>query len=420
MEARYEEMLAGVVAEPVGSPDRWSEYLVQGEQYLVTNFFGGQTNQLFHKLYALYAARELGAVALLPSFVAIHFSGHTYRPVDTIYDMPRFYDLAGVRAFPLRRISVDVGEGIAGRELLRIPCWTFTAYAKPDATWLPPPAASLSEYGIHLDYSWPDPDAISTPAGQPVALDEVLTFLSNRTHQTSWIEQNRVRRLPDNPPHTLPIFDAANIPPVALDNPVQCVDALFYVRSDWSRMWDQIGQHLHFEAGVQQAAEEYLRILLDVPEGQDFPPYISVHVRGTDFRIVHGSIPSPTFVDKVAEVRQLLAKRSAAVESNATRAGTRRQSSKLAPEEEYPVVFTTDEQPTSAIWRELESRGWKGVDHTRFNTTQRFDPWYPSLIDAAILAGAQGMVGTALSTYSFVSGERVKSWQGGVYLEAKL
>ncbi|BGP35372.1 hypothetical protein JCM10296v2_007208 [Rhodotorula toruloides] len=419
MDARYKEMLASVVLDPDRPPDWWSEYLVPGEQYLVTNFFGGQTNQLFHKLYALYAARELGAVALLPSFVAIHFPGHTHRSIDAIYDMPRFYNLTGVRTFPLQGISPDGIQNTTTLEPLRLQCWTFTAYTKPDATWLPPPAGSLREYGIQLDYSWPDPEAVSTPSGQPVGLDDVFAFLSNRTRQASWIERNRFRLLPHNPLRTSPVFDPANIPPLTLDNPVQCVDALFYVRSGWSRMWDQIGRHLHFVGRVQQAAEEYLRILLEVPKGQDVPPYISVHIRGTDFRTVHGSIPSAHFVNKVAEVRQLLAKRLANVESNGTRAKTPQQTSLSAPET-YPVVFTTDEQPASTIWRELAAHGWKGVDHIRMNTTQRFDPWYPSLIDGAVLAGAQGMVGTALSTYSFVSGERVKSWQGGVYLEAKL
>lgn len=35
-------MLAGAEADSARAHNRWKDYLVEGEQYIVTNFFGGQ------------------------------------------------------------------------------------------------------------------------------------------------------------------------------------------------------------------------------------------------------------------------------------------------------------------------------------------------------------------------------------------
>ncbi|BGO95648.1 hypothetical protein NBRC10512_004323 [Rhodotorula toruloides] len=418
LRGRYEKMLARVMLHPEQPPESWKDQVVPGEQYLFSNFFGGQTNQLMIKLNALSAAKDLGAVALIPSFVALHFKGHSHRPIDRMYDMPRFYNLTGLRAVPLDRFKAH-NLTAASVEPDRVTCWTYAAYSSPKAPYLPPPARFLSEYGISLDYSYPDPQTLSTPVGQPVRVEDIVAFLANGTGQAGWIERNRVEQLPEAPS---PAFDPASIPPRSPDEQVHCVDALYYLKSRWPSTWGDVGQHLHFLPEVQTAAQEYLRVLLEVPEGQDIPPYISVHVRGTDFRTGHGSISSSSFVEQVAEVRKLVAKRLKDFESGVLTASSTwpaPRSFMLTPEE-YPVVFTSDEHPTSAFWHELEGHGWKGVDHIRFNTTERFDPWYPSLIDGAVLSGAEGIVGTAASTYSAVSGERVKSWQGGVYVEAQL
>lgn len=59
MEAQYKEMLADVVMDSSRPPDRWSEYLVAGEQYLVTNFFGGQSELANSSCFPLSPARML-------------------------------------------------------------------------------------------------------------------------------------------------------------------------------------------------------------------------------------------------------------------------------------------------------------------------------------------------------------------------
>lgn len=209
-----------------------------------------------------------------PSFVALHFKGHSHRPIDRMYDMPRFYNLTGLRAVPLDRFK---GHNLTAASVKpdRVTCWTYAAYSNPKATYLPPPARFLSEYGISLDYSWPDPQTLSTPVGQQVWVKDIVAFLANGTGQAGWIERNRVELLPEAPS---PAFDPAGIPPRSPDEQVHCVDALYYLKSQWPSTWGDVGQHLHFLPEVQTAAHEYLRVLLEVLEGQDIPPYISVHV----------------------------------------------------------------------------------------------------------------------------------------------
>ena len=67
----------------------------------------------------------------------------------------------------------------------------------------------------------------------------------------------------------------------------------------------------------------------------------------------------------------------------------------------------------SAWWDEVKELGWRTPDHVTARTVERYGRWHPVLIDAAILSGAAGFVGTEGSTYSSLSRRRVEEGQDG-------
>lgn len=93
------------------------------------------------------------------------------------------------------------------------------------------------------------------------------------------------------------------------------------------------------------------------------------------------------------------------------------------------VIITSDEVDL-AWWGEIHKLGWKGVNHTTFDTAGIYDPWYaisqkyayisdghlfryPVLIDAVIQSSGVGFVGTDRSTMSLMAQRRVSSWRQG-------
>ena len=76
------------------------------------------------------------------------------------------------------------------------------------------------------------------------------------------------------------------------------------------------------------------------------------------------------------------------------------------------VVVTSDETD-SQWWADVRALGWRTPDHAAARTVERYGRWHPVLIDAAILSGAAGFVGTEGSTYSSISRRRVEEWQDG-------
>ena len=76
------------------------------------------------------------------------------------------------------------------------------------------------------------------------------------------------------------------------------------------------------------------------------------------------------------------------------------------------VLVASDEEDP-AWWADVRAQGWRAVDHAAARTEERLGRWYPAILDAAMLSLAHGFVGTEGSTYSAVSGRRVKSWTDG-------
>jgi len=245
----------------------------------------------------------------------------------------------------------------------------------------------------------------------------------------------------DDPPTRIPV-------PNRLDNQVDpdehllCFDYLYftsaYARAEFwwddAPPWNMVGAHLHFSQNVLSIAIPLLRKTLSLPappsdsssgnlEGStigEFPPYISVHIRRNDFTVWCGDVtrddclaPLSAYIRRVDEVRGEVLASNPALRKRVE-----------AGEEELKVIVMTDEPHTTTDeelapgtsekwWAEIEKLGWKSVRHDIEGTAEEYGLWYPSVIDACLLAHASAFVGTDKSTYSLIAKRRVQDWANG-------
>ncbi|KAI8363268.1 hypothetical protein B0O80DRAFT_482397 [Mortierella sp. GBAus27b] len=126
-------------------------------------------------------------------------------------------------------------------------------------------------------------------------------------------------------------------------------------------------------------------------------PCIAVHLRRGDIGTKCGEadmekclIPFTVYTEGVARAR--------------TAAASRGLIARL------PVV-TTDSQDEKDF-EEIKALGWHRLDHDKLGTRDLWGSFGPAMVDAAILAHADGFVASTRSTMSRVAAARQKSWFG--------
>lgn len=162
--------------------------------------------------------------------------------------------------------------------------------------------------------------------------------------------------------------------------------------------WTEAGQYLRFSSGVEELADIYLIELFRVSHIRHVPPFISVHIRRGDFQSARGLTSLEMYTDAVQRVRDKLNRRMDNPDGWTGAGHEHQKYFRGVRGEDYAVVATTDEAPDSDFVRQLrEELGWKVVDHEAMNTVGELGAWYPTMVDAAILARGRGFVGCVRS-----------------------
>jgi hypothetical protein len=207
---------------------------------------------------------------------------------------------------------------------------------------------------------------------------------------------------------------------------------VFEIEKEWSPVWNTILTHLHWTPHVEQVRDQALASLLGISYAptttQPFvaPPYIAIHVRHGDFQThcppnLPASdcfTPLSAFAKAVEDVREDLRRKS----------GSAKEGLDVGVDvDRMPVLVASDEQAPE-FWEEARKMGWKRINHgpgtadaTKggggreggLDTAAKHGRWYEVLVDAAILAGADGFVGTHDSTMSLFALRRMREWRGG-------
>jgi hypothetical protein len=150
------------------------------------------------------------------------------------------------------------------------------------------------------------------------------------------------------------------------------------------------GRHLHFTRDVMEQAAQIRDVLLGSPTR----PYIGIHLRRGDFvRLLQLSLH-----DAVANYRPLVAQAQQFAQARFGRS--------------LPVLVATDEEDP-ALEAELAVDGWIHVNHTALQTSAKYGPYAPVILDACLLGDAAAFVGQVGSTFSEFASARVIHWQNG-------
>jgi len=178
------------------------------------------------------------------------------------------------------------------------------------------------------------------------------------------------------------------------------------------RSWDAVGQHFHFTEKIDEYATRLVRNR--APESRDDGKFIAVHIRRGDIwqkcrHLQHSegdpslecTVPLGRYAEAVEKAQQWAAKNS----GQESQQGGPKQHKRL------PVLVTTDS--TSKRDHDILARlGWRRLNHDRYTTEEEIGIFGPVVIDAWILANAEVMVGTKVSTMTRVASRRQWSWQG--------
>ncbi|KAF9123077.1 hypothetical protein BG015_005411 [Linnemannia schmuckeri] len=199
--------------------------------------------------------------------------------------------------------------------------------------------------------------------------------------------------------------------------------------------WNLIGKNLHFQPKVMEYAT--LRINQEIQDDKDIEvlpnndpeeveitederrnpvseegttitdiqapstriPHIAVHLRRDDIwhkcvgakkGMNNCMIPIERYADAVERAR-VYASRTLGLHSH------------------LPVVVTTDTQ-SEEDFQKIKELGWHRLNHSKYQTTEIWGTFGDALVDAAILAHADVLVGSAVSTMSRIAVLRQKGW----------
>ncbi|KAL8286991.1 hypothetical protein RQP46_003997 [Phenoliferia psychrophenolica] len=394
-------------------------------RYVTSVAFGGHANQFISIGKLLYLAKILDRVAIIPSLMPIHFTADPASFSD-FFDLPRFYHESGIAAVdfaavkPLKMLNHGPPE--------RVSCYSSHEACTGEGNLHP---HSLFAHNIAPDL-WPLPSLTRGQGGHDIAFDALRLFDFDRPARQSWYENVKENLLPQNSVNyrgdrafnIKPGFDPRGPPP---DDQLLCLDNTLFLSSVMfpapfpgagphdppipgeGLSWQEAMQHVYFTKEVESLVDKLLVDLFQVTSPSRVPPFISVHLRRTDFKEFAGFTSLAKYRAAVARVVQSVQERIN--DPNASRGPVRAHFRRFGiPAREFAVVATTDEPTGSPFIDEIRALGWHVLDHGALGT----EGWWPTILDSAVLARGQGFVGTERSTFSHLAGLRVKYWHGGV------
>ncbi|KAK4703771.1 hypothetical protein P7C70_g2446, partial [Phenoliferia sp. Uapishka_3] len=415
------------------SQDSYKMQLKRDVRYVTTMSYGGHANQFIGIYNLLYLGKVLNRVVIIPTLIPLHFDAD---PLDmsAFFDVERFNLESGIPAIMLSDLKHLNMTNPPPWE--RISCWSVHERVTPGGG--NGNDGSMRFHSIDVDY-WAMPEMRTGYKGGNIWFNELDSFDADSDARQAWIETVKEELLPQERPEGRVAvkeknlkygFDPRNSPEP--NDQILCFDTTLFIgsnskppayiekipiepkRSYEGEGWIQAGQYLHFTDAVEALADEYLRALFDVSYNTEIPPFITVHIRRSDFKEARGLTPLSDYTDGVARIRSKI---QARMDDRTLWNGPGKDKEAYPGgilAKDYAVVVTSDEESDSPFVKQLHDLGWKVLDHTKMGTIVRMGEWYPTIIDQAILARGRGFMGTEWSTYSYLGGLRVRYWNGGV------
>ncbi|KPV73853.1 uncharacterized protein RHOBADRAFT_54447 [Rhodotorula graminis WP1] len=413
------------------------EQLKPGLRYVATMAYGGHANQMISINKMLYFAKVTGRVAIIPSLMPIHIDGNPEN-ISSFYDLGRFWAEARIPAVQFADVKpMDLRSERPQNEHLA--CWSIQELLIGFANLQ---AWSFDLHDVWVDH-WPLPPLARGGGGFDVAFDALRMFDFDVGAKTRWIEQVRREVLPQKAPVDPEVpfegdkaknlkdgFDTVSAAPP--DHQLMCFDNSLFIGSVMFQEphlepvpleptvpgegldWVHAGQYMRFNREVERRADDYLMELFGVSRASEIPPFITIHLRRGDFKEFTGFTALDKYVSALERVQAALQNR---LDNPYDWTGPGRFAFRTfdgLSAKDYAVVTTTDERGDTPFVQEVRALGWKVLDHDAFDTKRKMGGWWPTMLDAAILARGRSFVGTHASTFSHMAGLRVKYWRGGL------
>ncbi|KIO33664.1 hypothetical protein M407DRAFT_65342 [Tulasnella calospora MUT 4182] len=401
----------GVVLDPsfyVNGPptSKFRENLKPSFKYITAFDYGGFTNDYMvwcNMIYLAVISRRIPILGpLLPMKSHLGAGGKTI-DFGEIFDLPR---LSQAIQTPILQWS-DVKKA-SGAETDFIGCWSLWPTVNKNAH--EPHGSALPSF-LHLGIVWtqaPNWIKLTHDGGFTASLSALAKMLlPEGRQQVLSTPEARAGVTYDGIPEEI----SAQLYP---DDQLACFDILYWVgvtdTYEWEKhnhpVWELVGTNLHFTQNVEDIASEYLRRLFGMNglNETEIPPYISVHVRHSDFLHQCGDVkledcaaPLSAYVRRVKQVQDELAI-------------IHGPDSPLAKVQN--VVVTSDERDPK-WWTEVHNLGWLGTNKFDEEIGTKYGRWFPTVIDAVIQSRGKAFVGTQGSTMSDYAARRVQDWQHG-------
>ncbi|KAJ7230252.1 hypothetical protein GGX14DRAFT_410269 [Mycena pura] len=352
--------------------------------------WGGNAGWTIMKL--VYLGLLTDRVSVLPLHTSTHLPGEgPPLMVSEVFDLPRLRMALGKPVLEWQ----DVKQANSS-VLDDIGCWDVWSTVGGDKG--PRPSSVTQKLNLDISYT-KTPFWIKLYPDQKHDLHSTFWSLAALDSPTARAESLVGTQALPSPQHQL------SLPP---DEQLLCYDYLYYavssqppeIGSEYSPVWRDVGQHMHWTPRLERLADEYVRQALGIDTEDPIPPYISVHARHSDFEAFcpphlppHECFASlPTLARRVDEVKAEILERKGV---------------------EVAHVLVTSDERNQTWWDRVVEMGWRPADHARFNTEEVHGVWYPVLLDSVILSRGIGLVGTDGSTLSILASRRVQTWNDG-------
>ncbi|KAF9580827.1 hypothetical protein BGW38_002371 [Lunasporangiospora selenospora] len=200
------------------------------------------------------------------------------------------------------------------------------------------------------------------------------------------------------------------------------------------RAWTEVGLHLRFNHRLESMVDEILNKLLGpapATSTRRHPEFIIVHLRRGD--IVNKCKPDQDEKDCLVQIEQIAEKVDGIEKERRLQAlhelevaGSLREDPIVL--ERLPVLVATNEKRETEL-EKLEKLGWILLDHgdedataetgtaspsrsKKLGTMSRLGPFYPPMIDAALLTRGNYLIGMTKSRMSQLAVQRGAAWHG--------
>jgi len=429
---------------------RFRDALLPHQKYITSFLSAGWTNDVMAVMNTLYLASLTRRIVVLPPFQPSHI-GHHAGLIDfsDVFSIEQFTAATGIPAVEWKDIKdlqdpteerEESWRGYYGGEKEELGCWSVWMTQSPtgggprggsfmegfnlSVSWTPVPFGYTVPHNDSQDYSTHIAAALGWPGARKAAIENA---------KSAWVWNATAHiQLTGGDPDTLktkeiptPNEFGNQIDP---DEHLLCYDYTYFMATsveaewyqEWTPAWHDVGRHLRWSDKVIGLVTPLLRTALLSPEAavnasEPLPPYISVHIRRNDLSgwCITGIsredclAPLSTYHRRVEEIRSLLPLTE-----------EEKASVKVLVFSDEPLV-TPPENPgyqpgeCEAWWEAVRKLGWLTISHDENKTVEKYGEWYPSILDAAMLSLATGMVGTGRSTYSLLAVRRVMEWTNG-------